>query len=139
MEYSGISSTITLGHTAGRDDPHPAKRDSDTYEVRWPWHSSTVEFCAACTSEYLVDAMLDAAQQGRHALAERYPTTDDGPEPWAGDPNVKTRQPAFCPYCGYSGAFDGQWLVQEGWYRHGCGNCGYSFATQLPSEVADHA
>lgn len=139
LEYGGVGRTITLGHMAGRDDAHPGGRDAETHDTRWPWHSSSLEFCATCTAEYLVPALLDAAMQGRYALDQRYPTPEQGPMPWASDPNVPTRQPAFCPYCGHSGAFDGQGGMNQDWYRHGCTNCGHSFATMLPSEVEDHA
>lgn len=61
----------------------------------------------------------------------------DGPEPWASDDNVSSRQPAFCPYCGYEGAFDGLSFAPfntptaggEEKYRHHCPDCGYEFIT----------
>lgn len=62
----------------------------------------------------------------------------DGPEPWASDPNVATRQPAFCPYCGHDGAFDavgattGGWNDKERHYRHHCPECQYEFVTITP-------
>jgi TPP-dependent indolepyruvate ferredoxin oxidoreductase alpha subunit len=130
-------------HVVGREgamgEAGVVSGDEATHDVRWPWHSRSVEFCATCTAEYLVPALLDAAMQGRYALDQRYETSEGGPMPWAADPNVPTRQPAFCPYCGHSGAFDGQGGLAQDWYRHGCTNCGHSFATMLPPEVQDHA
>jgi len=137
-EYGTVGTTITVGHRAGRDDAHPSDEEP-MHETRWPWHSTSLEFCATCTADYLVPALLDAAMQGRYALDQRYETSEGGPMPWAADPDVPTRQPAFCPYCGHSGAFDGQGGMRQDWYRHGCTNCGHSFATMLPPEVEDHA
>lgn len=139
LEYSTVGRTITLGHCAGRADAHPGEQDAETHEARWPWHSRSVEFCATCTAEYLVPALLDAAMQGRYALGQRYQTPENGPQPWASDPNIPTRQPAFCPYCGSQGAKDGLGSQGENGYRHHCPDCGHEFATFLPPEVEDHA
>lgn len=74
--------------------------------------------------------------------ADSYETDIDGPEPWAQDPNVPTRQPAFCPYCGHDGAFDGTappvsnpFGGKE--YRHRCPDCGYAFKTIEPGDKRD--
>lgn len=45
--------------------------------------------------------------------------------------DVSHRQPAYCPYCGHNGAFDGQGDYHKG-YLHHCANCGLQFATFLP-------
>lgn len=64
MAYSGISSTIILGHAAGRDDAHPDP--ADKHKVEWPWHSGTVQFCAECTANEIVPAMQRLARRGRY-------------------------------------------------------------------------
>jgi tRNA(Ile2) C34 agmatinyltransferase TiaS len=46
---------------------------------------------------------------------------------------VSDRQPAFCPYCGQNGSFDGQGGYSKG-YLHRCGDCGLQFATFLPED-----
>lgn len=62
----------------------------------------------------------------------------EGPEPWASDPNVPTRQPAFCPYCGQDGSFGGlgrrrdHTLADEEQHRHHCPECGNEFITVRP-------
>jgi len=49
---------------------------------------------------------------------------------------VPARQPANCPYCGYSGAFGGLDQTRSGkWYRHHCPDCGLKFATHTPENV----
>lgn len=64
--------------------------------------------------------------------------TADSPNPWASDPNVSDRQPAYCPYCGQTGSFDGQGFVgtnhPESRYRHHCPECGYEFITITEGE-----
>lgn len=66
---------------------------------------------------------------------------DGGPEPWASDDNVPTRQPAFCPYCGQDGAFDGLGSRSTGsgetQYRNHCPECGYEFITIHPTAEDD--
>ena len=54
------------------------------------------------------------------------------PNPFATDDNVPNRQPAYCPYCGHDGAFDGLGPVADERYRHRCSDCGYTFITELP-------
>ena len=44
---------------------------------------------------------------------------------------VPDRQPAFCPYCGHDGAFNGQGPFHGG-YRSRCTACGLSFVTFVP-------
>jgi len=119
-----------VNHQAGFGDAHPAEKPERT--TRWPYHTTNVEYCVDCAVDHVLPGAADAAQRGRHALDERYATTEDGPMPWAQDPNVPTRQPAFCPYCGQSGSFDGQGQPREDWYLHHCGECGYRFVTCLP-------
>jgi transposase-like protein len=47
---------------------------------------------------------------------------------------VAARQPANCPYCGRSPAFDGLGQCGDG-YRHRCPDCGLHFVTFVPDEL----
>ena len=51
--------------------------------------------------------------------------------PWEDVDGISDRQPAYCPYCGYNGAFDGLGKHTDG-YKHFCGECGQEFLTVLP-------
>lgn len=51
--------------------------------------------------------------------------------PWTEVEFVSDRQPAYCPYCGQNGSFDGQGKLGKG-YRHHCPDCGQVFVTYPP-------
>jgi len=51
--------------------------------------------------------------------------------PWRDVDGVADRQPAYCPYCGHEGAFDGQGAYGDT-YLHHCGECDQQFATVEP-------
>ena len=52
---------------------------------------------------------------------------------------VSKRQPAYCPYCGHDGAFDGHGPYGSG-YKSRCGECGLAFVTFAPDTagVGEH-
>jgi len=53
--------------------------------------------------------------------------------PWEEHDHVSDRQPAFCPYCGHDGAFDGHGRVPgDGpWSVIRCADCGFRFAIEV--------
>jgi len=51
--------------------------------------------------------------------------------PWEDVDGISDRQPAYCPYCGHNGAFDGLGEYTDG-YKHHCAECGQEFLTVLP-------
>ena len=51
--------------------------------------------------------------------------------PWEDVDGISDRQPAYCPYCGYNGAFEGLGEYTDG-YKHHCTECGQEFLTVLP-------
>jgi len=56
--------------------------------------------------------------------------------PWS-DTDVSDRQPQYCPYCGYNGAFDGHGHRTVGGrigYIVRCPECGHDFMTLDPRD-----